>query len=165
MKENIVVVFIVFIILSICFIFSNSLKGPEATMADSNFFLDIIYSVVNRFIDVDYDKMSFLVRKCAHMTEFCILGIFLCCLTLYIKRNTRKNLFGYTLFVGLLTAVTDEHIQRFTGRTSSTTDIFIDFTGLCIGIVGVILLNLLIGYIMSRVKRKNRLINIKEKDR
>ena len=40
----------------------------------------------------------------------------------------------YILFFGLALAVCDESVQKLTDRTSSTTDVMIDFGGLCIGI-------------------------------
>lgn len=79
---------------------------------------------------------SFVVRKAAHFTEFCILG------TLYsLAVHTRGYLPQKRLVIPLLgvlqTALIDESIQNFMpDRTSAVRDVIIDFSG---GICAVLL--------------------------
>ncbi len=69
------------------------------------------------------------VRKFAHLAEFMLLGIAVMCLVQHLK----KNYYGGACFYVLSVAVIDEHIQSFSGRTSSTSDIMLDFIGFMIG--------------------------------
>ena len=80
------------------------------------------------------------IRKLAHGVEFCILG---CCMggLLYSINAVYQhyNLF-MMLFVLLSTAVIDEYIQSFMGRTSSVKDILIDFGGAVVGVLLVVII-------------------------
>jgi VanZ family protein len=68
-----------------------------------------------------------ILRKCAHMTEYAILGYLL------LRALGRE---GWALLLGIAYAATDEFHQRFVaGRHGSPVDVAIDTIGLVIGIV------------------------------
>ena len=75
---------------------------------------------------------GFTVRKLAHMSEFALLGALLALLTGAFRRRDRVALM---LLLGLLTALLDETIQKFTGRTSSVLDVWLDFSGVVLGLL------------------------------
>jgi len=82
------------------------------------------------------DKVSYIVRKTAHFTEFAALGFFL---ILYLfSLYEHFNLFLLSIFswiMGTFYAVTDEIHQMFvTARYSSFTDVLIDSSGVIFGI-------------------------------
>lgn len=122
------------------FIFSNSLKGSEASHKDS----DVILSWVRPFLDWiaggDLEKLSYIVRKAAHMTEFCVLAL----LIGWLSYTLCKNFHGYGVFYTLAVAVTDEFIQSFSDRTSQILDVLIDFSGALIGFGLVFLIKIII---------------------
>ena len=121
----------VLISLAIGFIFYNSFQNSE----ESNNASDVIEKVVERIVykivgenDID---INYLVRKAAHLTEFCVLGL----VVMSVVFTAGLKYLGYGLFYVLAVAVTDEFIQSFSDRTSSVKDILIDFTGAMIGFV------------------------------
>jgi len=70
-----------------------------------------------------------VLRKCAHVTEYAILGFLL-------FRALRREL--PALLVGVLYAATDELHQHFVrGRHASPVDVAIDTVGLLIGVLVV----------------------------
>lgn len=80
--------------------------------------------------------LSYLVRKAAHFIEYLILGILL----YFIFRAVNISVINqgvYALFVVLLCAVLDEYFQSFLDRTSSVSDVLLDFCGGMVGIIGV----------------------------
>ena len=82
-------------------------------------------------------NLSYFVRKAAHFTEYFILAVLL----LFMFRTFNVSLWnqgGYSLFLVLLCAVLDEYFQSFVFRTSSVSDVVLDFCGGLFG-VGVLL--------------------------
>lgn len=78
------------------------------------------------------------VRKAAHVTEFCLFGLFLC-LFLGVLEVKRFHLFS--LCGGVLLATIDECRQLFSaGRGPRATDILIDSTGVALGILIAVLI-------------------------
>ncbi len=133
------------------FIFSNSLKNGEESMAVSDGVIGFLQPVLN-LLEAVFGQADwvFIIRKCGHLTEFCIFGI-LCHGFLYcLQRDLGKTFYGFGLFVCLMTGVADEFIQRYTGRTSSVADVLIDFTGALLGLGIVMLWRLLRGKIARR---------------
>ncbi|MBR6792914.1 MAG: VanZ family protein [Clostridia bacterium] len=122
------------------FIFSNSFKGIEASRADSDVVLGWFRPLLERLFGPDAELMDFIVRKAAHMTEFCVLALLICWLSGVLKRAFH----GYGLFYTLSVAVVDEFIQSFSDRTSLVADILIDFSGALIGFGAVLLIKTII---------------------
>ena len=82
-------------------------------------------------------NLSYFVRKAAHFTEYFMLAVLL----FLMFRSFNVSLWNqgiYSLFLVLLCAVLDEYFQSFVFRTSSVSDVMLDFCGGLIG-VGVLL--------------------------
>lgn len=75
--------------------------------------------------------LHFLLRKCAHFTEFFILGVLVWLSRPCVK--ARRN-FIYCVMICLLVASVDETIQLFvSGRAGKMWDVFLDTSGATIG--------------------------------
>ena len=111
----------------ILFVFSNSLQNAVDSSSRSGAVLAWLQELFGFGWLTEH-----IVRKVAHFSEFLVLGV------------VGLKCFGYygasvlpALFTGLLTALTDETIQRFVeGRSSQVTDVWIDFAGCAAGVLG-----------------------------
>lgn len=72
------------------------------------------------------------VRKAAHFTEFFVLGGLL---AVRFRGGRRRP--WPALLAAVLTALADETIQHFTGRTSSVLDVWLDLCGAVAGTLAV----------------------------
>ncbi len=139
------IILLSFLILAVtAFIFSNSMKGSGASHEDSGRLLAWFQPLMERIFGEGTTDWSFWLRKTAHITEFCALGL----LVSGLIETLQKNLYGYGLFYALSVGVLDEFIQSFSDRTSMVGDVLIDFSGALLGF-GIICLIKLIK------KRKN----------
>lgn len=127
-------IFFLFVLVTLAFIFRNSLQNGEQSNAWSSriaALLQQIFDPGGRLTEVEFHK---LIRKLAHFSEFCLLGCSLCWLIGELPDALRRLSVCNPLFLTLACAVTDEFIQSFTGRTSSVRDVLIDFAGALLGI-------------------------------
>lgn len=111
------------------FVICNALEGLEKSRDASNAVSDVI-------LPQKYSQnkdMRLLVRKTAHLVEYAALGAAVMLLAKEILLDFKKKCYGTALFYVLAVAVADEHIQRFSDRTSSTGDIILDFSGALLG--------------------------------
>lgn len=92
------------------------------------------------------EKITLIVRKTAHFTEFAVLGFFL--MMHLISYKPYIKVFNYKMFIrafisfiiGVLYSFSDEIHQSFVAdRYSSIYDVFIDSSGVLFGIVVLIL--------------------------
>lgn len=88
--------------------------------------------ITDKKIDSIVKDLNYPVRKCAHVTEYLILGILL--MECIYTKNNNKLIY---LIIGIifLYACTDEFHQSFTGRTSKFLDVIIDSLGGCLGVI------------------------------
>ena len=128
-----VIVLTILIILVICstgFILINSLMDFEHSHNSSGVITDIITSTD----DIkEWDHTDMIVRKLAHVIEYALLGACVSALAFFIGYIYNKRIYGYVLAYSLFIAVLDEHIQSFSDRVSSTSDILLDFVGALLG--------------------------------
>ena len=116
----------ILLILTICFIWSNSILNREYSGEESNWVLHIF--------DLLFGKGVFsgqFVRKLAHFTEFCALGM-----ELYGLMRRYPLAVTHALFV----ALSDETIQYFSGRFPSVADVWLDWAGALFGALIVLLI-------------------------
>ncbi len=92
------------------------------------------------------------VRKIAHFSEFCLLGMLACALMYIIGKGKYLLWWIVPTVTCLFLATADEVYQIFTGRGSSATDVIIDFSG---SVVGICLVHLLF-YVIARRKAKKQ---------
>lgn len=125
------------ILLTVTFIFHNSLTVSVVSNAESNAIADTVKPVMDPGSRITTRTFRALIRKAAHVTEFAALGAGLTAMGLILVRGSWKRLRSHIcapLFAVLMVAVLDEFIQSFTGRTSCLKDVLIDFGGGLIGL-------------------------------
>lgn len=124
-------------ILSILFIFSNSLMNANTSSSKSKGVRELVNSIINN-LGLTFEITEHFVRKAAHFIEFMLLGIFLTLLLVAFDLVVHKNI-TIPLFIGLLVAVFDEYIQLYVdGRAGMVSDVVLDFLGLVTGVFFVL---------------------------
>ena len=125
-KDAIRILLIVLIILTVAFIFIQSAKSPERSAEDS----DRVGEMVEEIIPPDTPPGEFIqinLRKIAHFVEFSVLGLEV---ALYVWLFARKRSFILASYpIALFVALIDETAQIFSGRGSSLSDVWLDFSG------------------------------------
>lgn len=153
-------VFLIMSAIIILIIYSNSMQVGEVSsnasgkvktfLNDIKFFDSNIYlflkSIFENTIYAEFsDIREVIVRKMAHITEFCILSF---CISQTIfnsigKINIKQILL--ILNIGFIVAFIDETIQLFVGgRSGMIQDVIVDFIGIIFGCVFVIIINTVI---------------------
>ncbi len=83
-------------------------------------------------------RIHHAVRKLAHMAEFALLGWLSSALLLWLNRRLRiggvLRTMGLCAAFGLLYAISDEVHQIFSNRGAAVQDVFIDFSGVILGV-------------------------------
>ena len=138
-------------ILTLCFIWGNSLESIPESQAKSMELLEKLQPILDATFGPG-KVTDHVLRKTAHFVEFTLLG---CELRLLFWLLGQRGLQGQAnaLFAGLAAAVVDETIQSHTGRGSQLKDVCLDFSGAVIGAAFLLLLALLIEYIKKRRKQ------------
>lgn len=134
-------------------IFSFSNQNGETSYGVSSFVLDILKNInIDNHIPLINNSANYTLRKIAHITLYFILGIFVSCSTLFIKKNGKGyHIFGISSIICFIYACLDEFHQTFiNGRTGQFKDVGYD----AIGFVSAILLVILINKIITICKTK-----------
>lgn len=123
------------LILNVSFIWVNSLLPREI----SSGFSRLVGSIINYFFpgpDIPSSgKGHGILRKIAHFTEFCSLGVLLSWL-MWMVREQKWQRFVIPAAAGVIVAAIDETIQCFIpGRGPGLLDVGIDSAGVLLGIV------------------------------
>ena len=128
----------------VVFIFFNSSQIASVSGERSKLVLEFINKLIS-FTGIILSEH--FIRKLAHFTEYAALGFFMCLsFRVYTVKISRCLIFSSLL--GLLTAMADEYYQTFIpGRAGLVKDVFIDFSGLIVGII----ISLIIVYIINLV--------------
>ena len=109
----------VLIIITLAFIWSNSLLNREYSTMESNWVLELFSLIFGSGAVSEH-----FIRKLAHFAEFAFLGA-----ELYV-------FFGkYRLSVshGLFAALADESLQMLSDRSAEVKDVLLDFSGVATG--------------------------------
>ena len=129
MKNKRLVLAWTLLILWMLFIFIMSSFNGVMSSNQSGSIAVLIYNIFNIS---DTEKVSFIVRKCAHVSEFFILGILV--INLVSKYNV-KHIYFISFIVCVLYASSDEFHQLFvSGRSGQVTDVLIDLIGVVLGL-------------------------------
>ncbi len=133
-------IFPVLTVACVAFIWLHSTMDGVLSADESGGLLEVIKAVLE-FLPFVGGLTEHILRKLAHFTEFTTLGLLLATDTLLFLSNPTKKM-NIPAFAGLLVALTDETIQFFIpGRSSQVTDVWIDFFGVCFGIVLLMIVN------------------------
>lgn len=138
MKKRLTIFLTILIILTLTFIFQNSMESVAQSEEKSTAVMEKVCFLLERVVGKG-NVTDHLVRKLAHFFEFSVLGIEMSALS-FLHHSPRRTLyFSITLpvFCGLLAALTDETIQIVSARGSQVQDVWLDFAGVCVG-VGVV---------------------------
>lgn len=139
-KKEIIISWMLLVIWMI-FIFIMSSFNGNISSNQSGSIADLIYNLFNIS---NTEKVSLIVRKCAHVSEFFILGILV--INLVSKYNV-KHIYFISFIVCVLYASSDEFHQLFVpGRSGQVTDIFIDMIGT--------IFSLLVMYLFNKFRKK-----------
>lgn len=150
------IIFIILIVLAAAtaiFIFSNSLQSGEMSMAESASVIEWLRPIIDPAGRLSTEKLQFIVRKTAHFAEYFLLGLELSVITLTISKKIFTPWLFMPLFLILFTAVIDEFIQSFTGRTSLLSDVLLDFFG---GVCALFFFICIYALISAVKKKKNK---------
>ncbi len=141
------ILFTVLVLLTIVFIFRNSLESGVLSSARSQ----AVTATVNHHLGrIGVNPLSnALVRKLAHFGEYLLLGFgYALCLRVYTRHYIRH--ISWPLLLGLAIANMDETIQAYvSGRSSSLRDVWIDFAGCCTGVIAALCVLLLLDSLFS----------------
>lgn len=152
-KPIILAVLTVLIILNLSFIWSHSLYSKTESSAQSGAVVEILTDILPILKNLPYETLDIGIRKLAHFSEFCSLGILTALLTYFLTEGTFRD-FRYncvvTSLLCLAAASTDEMLQIFSSRGNTISDVILDFFGSVFGIASVIL----ILYLIKRNKSK-----------
>ena len=140
-SKIITVVLLILIILTVAFIWSNSLKDSDSSHSDSNAVIAFFRPFMEMLGVTAKKAQVYFIRKGAHLSEFFLLGSLFAALFSHLK----KRWAGFGAFTGLSVAVLDEYIQSFSDRTSLISDVLIDFSGFAAGFAAVALVFFLVG--------------------
>ena len=127
------------LIATLCFIWSNSMVGKEGSASLSR-------TVTAWLNGIGIPVTEHFVRKSAHFCEFGLLGCELI-LLFWLRSGVHFQNLCNAAFAALLSAVTDETIQIFSGRGSQVQDVVLDFSG---ALTGILLVSLIISLIEKR---------------
>ena len=140
----------VLLICNIVFIWGNSLLPGSVSGAISGWISKLIQLLFPPS-GAEPGTSHGLLRKVAHFTEFCTLGV------LFVWQFRMRKVSGWAGYIlpllgGFLVACGDETIQRFVpDRGPSIKDVGIDTLGTVVGIVSITLIH----YARKRIKTKN----------
>lgn len=123
-----IAVYLMLLVFWLGFIFSNSLANATESTQQSNKVVKIIQDIA-KALSPEATVEPESIRKSAHFIEFFVLGALYYIGSFFIKAS-RVSLFFHSLFISILSALTDETLQIFSqGRSSEVTDVWIDFLG------------------------------------
>lgn len=129
-------ILLVLIVLTLCFIWGNSLMPASFSGAISGWAKNVLNAILG---DVGNSSVSGegVLRKIAHASEIAVLGVLL---TDLMANKLRQKL-PLVALCGLSSALVDETIQLFSeGRAGLVKDIWIDCGGFCFGVLMVCLI-------------------------
>ena len=113
----------------IAFILVNALFDFQASHTLSGWFVELFGNPLN-----DAEKTDMLFRKIAHVGEYALLGAGVVTLFWLGKKKKPSLSIWCVLFFLLAMGVLDEFFQSFSNRTSSVSDVILDFAGAMLGI-------------------------------
>lgn len=120
-------------------IWGHSLVAGPQSSAESGFFVGLLRPILLALGVAGEESMSFVVRKCAHFTEYAVLGVL-------VVQNLRVRWPRLRARAPLLVAAAacvpfvDEWIQlSVPGRAGALRDVLLDLSGLATGLVLTVL--------------------------
>lgn len=133
----------------IAFAFIHSAMPAEASAEESENVMGFLQSFF-RLFGFNAELTDHIVRKSAHFAEYSVIGMLLTSCAYSFCRTRPHKYYAQILFAGLATAVCDEAIQLNTpGRSGQISDVLLDFSGVIIGAV----LMLIIYFLYRKIRK------------
>ena len=130
-------VFLILSLLTVCFIWHNSMADAPHSSRTSLYVLHLIQNYFAGVSEVEH-LTNGILRKMAHVTEYALLGIALCGLFSCLRRKYKIFI---TAVMAFFIAAVDESIQMFSpGRSAEFHDVLLDTSGAVLGAVMSVLL-------------------------
>lgn len=146
------IIFTILIIVNCLVIFKFSSQDADTSSQTSGV---VVNKIVDKISNVNKEKLTddvtFVVRKCAHLSIYTLLGIWLMNLANTFNLLSTRNRIVFCIIFGMMYATSDELHQKFVnGRSAEIRDVCIDTCGVILGILLVIL----VGKIIKNIKTK-----------
>ena len=136
----------VLIIANVAFIWGHSLMPKSISSGESGFFVQLLAP----FFEIFIGKGNFtdhFIRKLAHFTEFCSLGILTTLFIVFWKNKISIHIISSPIF-SIVVSIIDESLQGLTDRAPQLSDVLLDTSGVIVGFFIV----LIIAWILTRAK-------------
>ena len=117
----------VLMLLTLAFIFSNSLRTPEESVEQSS----AVGGALAAIFPPDTALGAFIsenLRKLAHFAEYAVLGVECAMLVIFYLQKPLVSA-SLSLPMAVCVAVVDESLQYLSQRGPSVSDVWIDFSG------------------------------------
>jgi VanZ family protein len=120
-------------IMIMAFIFIQSALPADLSEEESG----MIVKAISGLLGTDPERTSFVVRKCAHFTEYLCLGVSLSWTVKDLAERPGRHPFAlFPWIIGTVYAVTDElHQALVPGRSCELRDVVIDSVGVAAGVL------------------------------
>lgn len=149
-----VAVIITFIVLTVAFIWHNSLETQSQSSDDSEEVFSVIKVVLDSVFGEDVLPVThIIIRKLAHFSEFAVLGGEFCLLVIAMNKESVKW-YLQILPCGLFVAAVDEGLQFLSDRAPAITDVMIDFFGYCTAVAVFLVIFLIRNKLKNRENQK-----------
>ena len=135
MKKWIAWVLCALTILSLLYIFSNSIKAMATVETAKNKVKTAVESVLETATRKEVKIKEKTIIKTGHLLEYFVFSLLFSFTVLYLRGKTESGLFFSILYPCVVTALTDEHLQSMIGeeRSMSVTDVLIDLSACMAG--------------------------------
>lgn len=149
----------ILILLTLVFIFGNSLQGTEKSSEMSESVTEMVEQLppVQQAIKenkIQKGSLEGVIRSIAHSIEFAVLGAELMLLLLLVELKPLSLSVFLPFFLCLVLALADESLQMLNDRSAEVVDITKDFVGSIIG--GLAVLGV---FALTRRKKTSKKIN------
>lgn len=154
-KISAIIIDSILIILTLSFIFGNSLKNVEKSTNDSMGITEIVEKLPQVQDAITNNKikehhLDGIVRSFAHALEFAVLGAEIMLLFLLIDLKPLYLSVYLPFFICLILGLADESLQMLSDRAAEVTDVIKDFAGAVIGGLATLLLYKITGINTSK---------------
>lgn len=151
-----IIIDFILILVTLAFIFGNSLKDVESSSNQSEPITEIVEKIPSvesalENKEITHSQIKSIVRSFAHVAEFALLGALVMILMLLLDVKIPRATIT-TLVSSLVVGIADECLQTLTDRSCELIDIAKDFAGSAIGSAFVLMIYLII----TTIKKKNK---------
>lgn len=148
------IILIVLVILTLAFIWTNSLLSRQESNDQSEKVKDFLTEVftlggktqLTRIFNYIIDN----IRKIAHFVEFAFLGGLLVICFGTEKNTSHLRAFLFSLGLSIAVAILDEMLQILSKRGSAVSDVILDASGAAFGALLITLISLIFGFLKRR---------------